>query len=100
MKFIRSVDPSGDVNLGEDWHQYVETQKQIELEDLIERNHLKHDETVKFMENAFRDAAFKEIGTDADNILPPMSRFGSSRNVDKERIMAELKQYYDRYFGL
>lgn len=100
MQFIRNVDPSGDVELGENWHKYVEQQKQIDLEYLISRFNLKHDETVKFMDIAFRDANFKTTGTDIDKIMPPMSRFGTNRNQSKEQIIDELKQYYERYFGL
>jgi len=100
MQFIRSVDPSGDADLGRDWHEYVEMQKKIDLENIIDRYKLKHDETVRFMDNSFRDANFKETGTDIDRIMPPMSRFGSARSQNKEQIIAELKQYYERYFGL
>ena len=100
MKFIRDVDPSGDVELGEDWRRYVEEQKMIDLEDIISRYNLKHDETVRFMEIAFRDANFKTTGTDIDLILPPMSRFSSSRSQNKELIIEELRKYYEQYFGL
>lgn len=100
MQFIRNVDPSGDVELGENWHRYVEVQKQVELEDLIRRFNLKRDETIKFMDIAFRDANFKTTGTDIDKILPPMSRFGTNRNQNKEKIIEELKQYYEMFFGL
>ena len=100
LQFIREVDSSGDVDLGEDWRKYVDEQKEIELEDLISRYNLKHDETVKFMEIAFRDANFKTTGTDIDKIMPPMSRFGSNRSHNKELIIEELRKYYERYFGL
>ena len=100
LQFIREVDPSGDVDLGEDWRRYVDEQKEIELEDIISRYNLKHDETVKFMEIAFRDANFKTTGTDIDLIMPPMSRFGSNRSQNKELIIEELRKYYERYFGL
>ena len=100
LQFIRSVDPSGDSDLGEDWRRYVDEQKQLDLESIISRYNLKHDEAVKFMDIAFRDANFKTTGTDIDQIMPPMSRFGSNRNQNKEQIIEELKQYYERYFGL
>lgn len=52
------------------------------------------------MDIAFRDANFKTTGTDIDKIMPPMSRFGSNRSQNKEQIIEELRQYYERYFGL
>lgn len=100
LRFIREVDPSGDSDLGEDWHRYVEEQKRLDLEFIISKYHLKHDETVKFMDIAFRDANYKSTGTDIDQILPPMSRFRSDRGRNKEQIIEELRQYYDRYFGI
>ena len=35
LQFIRSVDPSGDSDLGEDWRRYVDEQKKMELEYII-----------------------------------------------------------------
>lgn len=35
LQFIRSVDPSGDSDLGENWRRYVDEQKKMELEYII-----------------------------------------------------------------
>ncbi len=53
------------------------------------------------MNNAFRDGEIRTNGTEFDSILPPMSRFGGgSRDEQKERIIDELKAFFDEYYGL
>ena len=47
-----------------------------------------------------RDGVLKTTGTDIDQILPPLSRFGTARQQTKERVIAALQVLFDRYKGI
>lgn len=51
--------------------------READIQELIQGEKLKPEETKKLMENAFRDGVLKTTGTDVDKILPPVSRFDS-----------------------
>ena len=53
-----------------------------------------------FIANSFRDGVLRTTGTDFDQILPPVSRFGGGREKIKNEVLEELKKYFDKYFGL
>ena len=61
---------------------------------------MKQDEAEKFFEGSQRDGVLKTTGTDLDQILPPLSRFGTVRQVVKDRIIAALQILFDRYKGI
>ncbi|MGN0098502.1 MAG: hypothetical protein ACI38Y_04165, partial [Candidatus Methanomethylophilaceae archaeon] len=68
---------------------------------LISENCLKPEETMKFIDNSFRDGSLKTTGTDIDRILPPISRFGGgNRDAQKEKIIDCLKAFFEKYSGL
>lgn len=96
--FIATVNANTQVN--EDWRNFVKEQKDTELKAIINEEKLKPDETVKFIDNSFRDGELKTTGTDIDLIMPPVSRFGGGRQEKKEGIIAKLKKFFEKYFGL
>ena len=99
MQFISKVDASTDID--RDWPEFVKVQKEADLEEIIAENRLKPDETRRFVDNSFRDGSMKTVGTDIDQILPPMSRFGGgNRDVQKNNIIERLKSFFEKYFGL
>lgn len=99
MQFISKVDASSDID--RDWPEFVKAQKEADLEEIITENRLKPDETRRFVDNSFRDGSMKTVGTDIDQILPPMSRFdGGNRDVQKDNIIERLKSFFEKYFGL
>lgn len=99
MQFISKVDASTDID--RDWPEFVKAQKEADLEEIIAENRLKPDETRRFVDNSFRDGSMKTVGTDIDQILPPMSRFGGgNRDVQKNNIIERLKSFFEKYFGL
>ena len=79
---------------------FVRERKRRDLAELIERENLKPDEAVKFFEGSLRDGVLKTTGTDIDQILPPLSRFGTTRQITKDRIIAALQILFDRYKGI
>ena len=75
---------------------YVQQQKQQELEQIIAEEKLKPAEAQRFVANAFRDGAFKTTGTDIDQILPPVSRFGGGNRTEKKKtIIQRLAQFFE-----
>ena len=83
------------------WNSFVEEQKEKDLQQLIQEERLKPEETRQFIENAFRDGEVKTIGTDLDKIMPPVSRFGGgNRSQKKQTVIEKLKSFFDKYFGI
>jgi type I restriction enzyme R subunit len=97
--FIANVNEMEDV-YGE-WHSYIAEEREKELADIIQSEHLKEAETRRFVENAFRDGEIKTTGTDIDSIMPPTSRFGGGkRAAKKQTIIEKLKAFFERFFGI
>ena len=98
-QFIQTVNTA--TNVDADWQKFVQKQKGIDLDALIQAERLKPEETQKFVDNSFRDGVLKTTGTDIDRILPPVSRFGSSnRTAKKNGVVQKLQAFFDKYFGL
>ena len=94
--FIDSLTPEvTDVDVV--WHEYIERQKEQELESIISEERLKPEETRRFIEASFRDGAIRENGTDVASILPPMSRFSKDRATKKETVLSRLKVFFERF---
>lgn len=87
-------------NVESDWKEFVRKQKDIDLNKIISTCRLKPEETRTFIANSFRDGILRTTGTDFDQILPPVSRFGGGREKIKNEVLEELKKYFDKYFGL
>ena len=97
--FISTVNAATDVD--RDWQSYVQQQKQQELEQIIAEEKLKPAEAQRFVANAFRDGTLKTTGTDIDQILPPVSRFGGGNRTEKKKtIIQRLAQFFEKYFGI
>ncbi len=97
--FVSSV--SADTNVEQGWRAYVERQKSEDLQKLIETEHLKPEETEKFIESSFKEGQVRTTGTDIDKILPPMSRFGGvDRQEKKKTVIEKIQVFFERYFGL
>jgi len=94
--FIDSLTPEvTDVDVV--WHEYVQRQKEQELESIISEERLKPEETRRFVEASFRDGAIRENGTEVAAILPPMSRFSKDRATKKETVLSRLKAFFERF---
>ena len=96
--FIDGINDVTDVMA--EWHAYVAEEKAKQLDAIIEEEHLKPEETYKFVRNSFRDGDLKTTGTDIDKIMPPVSRFGSGREEKKNTIIEKLKSFFERFFGI
>ncbi len=97
-QFIEKMNANTRVDM--DWVAYIRKQKDVDLKLIIETERLKPDATYRLMAYAFRDGILRTSGTEFDQILPPVSRFGGGRQKVKERVSEHLKVYFDKYFGL
>ena len=97
--FISSVNAGTDVDRG--WREYIKRRKAEDLNEIIESEHLKPEETEKFIESSFRDGQVRTTGTDIDKILPTMSRFGGGNRQEKKKsVIEKIQSFFERYFGL
>ena len=98
--FIETINNSTDVN--SDWQEFVRKQRETDIRALIGEEKLKPEATEKFVNNSFRDGVLKTNGTEIDNILPPISRFGGggARDRKKQTVIEKLKKYFEKYRGL
>lgn len=96
--FIAGINDIDDVMT--EWHDYVIQKREIELCKIIEEEHLNYNETLKYLEFAFRDGMIKTLGTDIDKILPPVSRFGGDRTCIKQRVIDKLKVFFEKYYNV
>ena len=98
--FIEQMTVKTDVE--NDWHEFVEKQKNIDLDTIISEQNLKPEETKKFMTNTFRDGDIKTTGVDIDKILPAVSRFSKTDNraEKKAKVIEKLKDFFEKYFGI
>lgn len=84
-----------------DWRKFVDEQRENDLALIIDEEKLQSDETHKFIDNSFRDGVMKTTGTDIDDIMPAVSRFGGGNRVEKKkRVIDRLMAYFEKYFEL
>ena len=96
--FIDQINLSTKVD--DDWRRYLQERREKDILALIEEEKLKPDETRRFIDNSFRDGELRTTGTSIDKIMPPVSRFGGTREIKKQGIIERLLQFFDKYFGL
>ena len=97
--FIAGINDVEDVM--NEWNEYVYKQREADLDQIIQEEKLKPEETRKFLENAFREGEVKTVGTDIDKLMPPVSRFGGGNRAQKKRtIIQKLKAFFEKYFGV
>lgn len=97
--FIASINEAD--NITAEWHDYVVAMREEDLENIIREEKLKPEETRRFLENAFRDGEIKTAGTDIDELMPPVSRFGGGKRAEKKQgVINKLKTFFEKYFGI
>ena len=96
--FINGINDVDDIMA--EWHAYIAAEKEKQLGEIISAEHLKEEETRKFISNSFRDGMLRTTGTDIDKLMPPVSRFGSGeRDVKKRNIISKLQSFFERFYG-
>ncbi|MEY5017188.1 MAG: hypothetical protein RL431_237, partial [Actinomycetota bacterium] len=98
--FINNLTLVGDVDAS--WREFIDAQKEIELEEIILAENLKPAETREFVAQAFRDGQIQAVGTAITRVLPPVSKFspGGEHSLKKQSVIEKLTQFLDRFLGL
>ena len=84
-----------------DWREFVQHQKEVDLEEIITQERLKPEETKRFLDHSFRDGELKTSGMEFDRIMPPVSRFGGgNRAAKKQGIITRIVRFFEKYTGV
>ncbi len=98
-EFISRV--NANTNVDKDWKAFVKEKRENDLDEIIDDERLKPEETREFLVNAFRDGELDDSGTEIASLMPPISRFGGGNRTErKASIVSKLKAFFEKYFGL
>jgi len=99
-QFIQSVSFATPVD--EQWIAFIAQKRNTELENLIQAEQLKANETRRFIQRAFRDGELKTAGQAVSKLLPSMSRLTENNRyiLTKQRVVDKLFAFFERFFGL
>ena len=102
--FVDSISARPDTEVDLAWREFIEGRMKSELEEIIGQERLRDAEARGFIEQALRDGELRTSGTEIIEILPRVSRFAKSPDQTlegvKKRVIARLKTFFDRFFGL
>jgi len=98
LDFIASL--TVDSTITDEWKTYIENKKEKELNEIIEEEKLKPEETKYFMKEAFKNGEIKEKGMDVVKVLPSITMFGVGRGKKKERVIQRFIDFFNRFWGL
>lgn len=98
--FVDSVSATGEINA--EWRAFVDTRRTAELNQIIEDEKLKPEETRAFVESAFRDGVIRTTGTAITKVMPATTRFSAdgAHGEKKQRVLAKLIAFFERFMGL
>ena len=99
-KFVESLNVHADVD--ESWKAFIDEQKIMELEQLIQDENLDVPATHLFVSQAFRDGQVQVAGPALSKMMPPTSMFTADNDhgTQKLRVATLLQAFFERYFGL
>ena len=99
-QFVNSLAVSKDVD--REWCAYISVRKAEELDRIITEENLRRDETLRFVEGAFRDGAIQASGIAFADILPPVSYFtpAGDRAIKKQVVLKKLQDFFSRFYGI
>lgn len=98
--FVDSVSATGEIDA--EWRAFVDSRRTAELDQIIEDEKLKPDETRAFVESAFRDGVIRTTGTAITRVMPATTRFSAdgAHGEKKQRVLAKLIAFFERFLGL
>lgn len=96
--FLRIVNVNTDVH--KDWHTFVNVEMEADIQNIIDDENLKPEQTRAYIAKSFDFGSLKTNGTAIDDIMPPVSRFGGGRAKKKQSVIEKLRNFFDKYIGL
>jgi len=106
MNFIDKMTPSSgkeERDVTDEWNEYVEQQKQEELNAIITEENLRPEETRQFIAQSFADGFVTTTGVAITKVLPPMPIFGGgkvNREEKKKTVLEKLSAFFVKYFNI
>jgi type I restriction enzyme R subunit len=99
-RFVDSVNTSTEIDKA--WRAFVEEQKTLELQTIIDEEKLNDVETRVLLENAFRNGQLSTAGSAVVRLLPPKDMFSpqDEHGQQKLRVIDALQAFFDRFFAL
>ena len=82
------------------WNDYADLKREEELNNIIQDEKLKRDETRKFLEKSFNNGEVNIYGSDINEFMPPVSLFDLKRADKKQRIIDKIKLFFEKFFGI
>jgi len=102
--FVESISTQKDAEVDTAWRQFIEGQKNAELDEIIAGERLRDEPAKKFVEQALRDGELRTSGTEIVEILPRLSRFAKNQDQSldgvKQRVITKLTAFFERFFDL
>lgn len=89
-----------DKKVTDEWQSFVKEKYDNEVTQLIADEKLKEDKTRSLLDKSFDQGELKTGGTAIDDCMPPMSRFGGSREKKKLRIIDKFKTLFEKFSGI
>jgi type I restriction enzyme R subunit len=99
LSFIESMTPKPGADVGEEWALFIKMEKKVQLDAIINEEHLKPAETEAFMQRAFNDGYVTETGTGITKILPPSNPFLPESGEKKQTVIEKLKAYLAKFLN-
>lgn len=104
IAFINSLNNESDNSIYDSFNNFINEQRNIELDEIIKKHNLKPVETHNFVNSCFQQKFLKTNGTEIDDILPAMSRFtpikSENRIEKKQQVINDLQAYFDKFLDL
>ena len=109
MKFIERMTPKPgekpkeETDINDEWNDYIERQRDAELQTIIREEGLREKETRKFVAQSFADGYVTTTGIAITKVLPPMPIFGggaANREKKKQTVLNKLTDFFNKFFGI
>lgn len=100
--YLHVIKEGKDVDVYEEWQNYIRQQMERELEVIISEENLKEEATRDFITKSLHDGYVEESGMAITTVLPPMPIFGAGnkREQKKKTVIEKFKRFVERFIDL
>jgi len=99
-RFVDSINNNTDIE--NHWREFIDQQKKVELEAIIQEENLNATATHDFVLKAFTDGELRTAGTAVIKLLPAKNMFspGYEHSIQKSLVIEKLKAFFERFSNL
>lgn len=100
--YLHVIKEGKDVDVYEEWQNYIRQQMEKELKAIISEENLKEEATREFITKSLQDGYVEESGMAITTVLPPMPIFGAGnkREQKKKTVIEKFKRFVERFIDL